>query len=369
MKHLKYFDNKQDYTSFFSPSDFIRPNVSFTEDSDITYFNPVIKPWDIAGSVVLYDNVNNKQVFVYQEKLTADKYPSSRYTPIGVVVIPKFHDVYGTNQCGVMSINGMDNETPNTGNMNKASEQPCGSWSGKNLLVEDLPTWTQVPLLGKYSSSNTLMYIESNTCYMPMPGLTGFKPSAGYGSDTNVGYQSSPGTPSPYLENGDRNPIYYCNDGRMLTDKDTSTKVALESNVLSDFNGKENTEIILTHATGQSDWRTASTIKSYQSAGYYVAACCTWRYYTKGTQQGDWYLPAMGELGYMLARYSVIEDSLEKIQSIYNYGNVFGSSTSYRYLSSSQRDAENVWTVTGWRGIAYYLYKYNSHYVRAFTRI
>jgi hypothetical protein len=90
---------------------------------------------------------------------------------------------------------------------------------------------------------------------MPSTNFTSNKPSAGNGLDTLAGYHKSykSGTiPSPYLEDGSRNPSYYTND--------TSKYPGLSANCLSDFDGVGNTAVITAVATGQTDWKTASAI-------------------------------------------------------------------------------------------------------------
>jgi hypothetical protein len=37
------------------------------------------------------------------------------YEPIGIVVVPASHDVYGTGECGVMSLYYMDPDNPDNG--------------------------------------------------------------------------------------------------------------------------------------------------------------------------------------------------------------------------------------------------------------
>lgn len=67
----------------------------------------------------------------------------------------------------------------------------------------------------------------------------------------------------------------------------------------TDMNGKANTEIVLQYATAQANWRTASAITFTNTAGYYPLFECAWRYHTSGTLQGDWFVPACGQLNYL----------------------------------------------------------------------
>lgn len=74
------------------------------------------------------------------------------------------------------------------------------------------------------------------------------------------------------------------------------------STAITDMNGKANTEIVLKYATAQADWKTASAITFNNEAGYYPLFECSWRYHTTGTSQGDWYVPACGQLNYLQSK-------------------------------------------------------------------
>ncbi len=68
---------------------------------------------------------------------------------------------------------------------------------------------------------------------------------------------------------------------------------------ITDMNGKDNTQVVLQYATAQTDWRTASAITWTNAAGYYPLFECAWRYHTSGTVQGDWFVPACGQINYL----------------------------------------------------------------------
>ena len=68
---------------------------------------------------------------------------------------------------------------------------------------------------------------------------------------------------------------------------------------ITDMNGKANTEAVLQYATAQTNWRTDSAITFTNAAGYYPVFECAWRYHTSGTVQGDWYVPACGQLYFL----------------------------------------------------------------------
>lgn len=80
---------------------------------------------------------------------------------------------------------------------------------------------------------------------------------------------------------------------------------------ITDMNGKDNTQAVLQYATAQTDWRTASTITFSNAEGYYPLFECAWRYHTSGTVQGDWFVPACGQLYYLQSN----SDELAKLNA------------------------------------------------------
>lgn len=87
-------------------------------------------------------------------------------------------------------------------------------------------------------------------------------------------------------------------------------------NICCDFNGKENTENIISLQTDNS-WKTASTIPNSEAFGT-TASCTAWRYRTVGTAEGDWYIPAFGEMCYYSSRWYDILSSIDKLCPNYN---------------------------------------------------
>lgn len=121
----------------------------------------------------------------------------------------------------------------------------------------------------------------------------------------------------------------------------TSTGTAI-----TDMNGKANTEAVLKYATAQTDWRTASAITFVNETGYYPLFECAWRYHTSGTSQGDWYVPAFGQLYYLQSN----SDELAKLNAgftiigsnLFNFKNYIGTSTE-RYSSSAYCWTTSIW--------------------------
>ena len=319
------------------------------------HFNPYVTPpdyRDTVGSVALLDKISGNIIYVLPDDLIS--YNSTLYTPIGVVVIPVSHDVYGTGECGIMSIMEMSYSNPEKG----SSTNTYMRWGDRTTDLS-LPNLNKVPLISTALTSNEITGATSYA-YLPSTKFTSNKPSVGSGLDTLAGYSSSSYIPSPYLEDGSRNPSYYTND--------TSKYPGLSANCLSDFDGVGNTAVITAAATAQTDWKTASAITNSSSAGYYPAACCCYRFNPDGNSAGKWYLPAMGEMGYVNARFNEIQNSLTKIQ------NHFGSSfaclllSDNNYCSSSEYSSYAARGVNPYDGSVGYGDQYKYNYVRAFFR-
>jgi hypothetical protein len=108
--------------------------------------------------------------------------------------------------------------------------------------------------------------------------------------------------PDPYNSDMTRNPDYF------------NTEISLY-NAMSDFNGRDTTTKIL-NVRGSKDYTTWTP--TYNNATDYPAASCCDMYFTEGTSQGQWYLPAAGEWGYVMSKWNVIKNSISIINNLYN---------------------------------------------------
>ena len=301
-----------------------------------------------AADYVLYDKVNDEKICVeYGTDLS--NYSSEQYTPIGVVVVPGIHNVYSDGSCGVMSLREMNYNSPDSGS---ASYQSI-CWGGYEDDIS-LPNLNQVP------TGNTLNGIPTgNTSF-------GYLPSDRFSStqcahDTDVYYNTqlyTPYTPSPYLTDGSRNPGYY-----------QTTSPSSSHNALADFDGIGNSQVLWDLATSQSDWKTASSITNDSGSGYYPAACCCWHYHTEGTSQGDWYLPACGELGYIMPPFNKINDAIDKMITAYDSSVGIKLSTGNYYWSSTEYSSNYARNMGTSRGCVTYSNKSDNYRVRAFLRV
>ena len=306
-----------------------------------------------AADYVLYDKVNDKKICVeYGTDLS--NYSSEQYTPIGIVVVPGTHDVYGDGSCGVMSLKGMDCNNPSQG----AASNEYMYWGVYGTDISSLPNLNQAPIVG--SGSNVGNASSTVTGQDSYPYLPSDKFSAVLcPHDTDAYYYSSSSSydqaPSPYLTDGSRNPAYY-----------QTTSPSSSNNCLADFDGRGNTNkiIIQRGSKDYSSWRPGTSSES----DYPAASCCD-IFYTDGTQQGDWYLPAMCELGYIMPPFNKINEAITKMRNAYGTSVGVEVNTGGWYWSSSEYNSSHARYLSTINGIVYNNYKYNDYYVRAFLRV
>lgn len=310
----------------------------------------------IAGDVCFYNSETDSKEF-YRLDAGDEQIPPT-CTPIGVVVIPASHDVYGNGDCGVMSINPMNYNTPISGG---SSEQ--------NIYWGQYGTDTGLPNLNKVNqcgvvSAQTNSVTTTSSAYLPSNKISGgtFNEADTANTcihDTDTHYYSSGSTtcaPSPYLSDDSRNPMYY-------------TTSASTANCLSDFDGVGNTNTLVSLHTID-DLSTATTVTNDTGSTAAPAAACCHLYKTKGTNQGNWYLPAMGELGYIMPKWNEIQGAISNINTVYGSNVVAVSLNDSNYYRSSSEyssgGARYLYTANGDVG------GYNKNgngYVRAFLRV
>ena len=118
-------------------------------------------------------------------------------------------------------------------------------------------------------------------------------------------------------------------------------------NKVADFSGKSNTKTIVDYCKANN--------KSCPAAEY------AYNYRTVGTETGDWYLPAMGELLYIYVNKVKLNATLQALGKIQ-----FDSGTTYSrsYWSSSEADSYDAWLLDFHSGALRDDYKDDSYFVR-----
>ena len=307
----------------------------------------------VAGDVCAYDG-SNKRFFRFVDSGATDDIKN--YTPIGVVVVPASHTDDGTAR--VISLASMDYNNPDNGNTDGHVNI---AWGGYGSNISTLPNLTQAPSIGDSLTELTGEQTLKEWLNLNTPEMSSDYYDNEYRNpyDTATCYgRSEACVPSPYLNDGSKNPIYH--------------STANTGNAYADMDGKGNTEKILDVDNSVStDWQTASTIVNNTSSSTntqpHTAAQCCWRYHTVGTQQGEWYLPAGSELGYLASRWKAINTSINKILSSGFEALVLP--VNHSWWSSTENSSYYAVYLDFHRSYAYLSYNYdkgNSSYVRAF---
>lgn len=186
-----------------------------------------------------------------------NEWDNSLGTPVGVITIPEGFAPDGKAR------------------MVALSEKTSTDWGGYGTDTS-LTNYTMVPTTDNVGSTSTG---SNSNGYLPSDKFTGVTSHI----DSVAKYsQTSNLIPSPY--SGDTpNPEYY--------------KEISGNNVLSDFSGKANTQTLVGLGTG------------------YKAANACWNY-SDGVSTTQWYLPACGELGYMIPRFKEIQAGLRAVSAV-----------------------------------------------------
>ena len=362
---LRLFETETLYNE--AKPDFVYPTVSYVKDVNSVFYmtKSIIPVHTLPIKAVFYDSSTGGFVKLYPDQITE---ANPNYTPIGVEVIPAEHDVYGTGQAGIMSLAEMNLGTPDTGTNRYYGYMYWGGY-GIDTSLPNLDTANYIGIDGQLNN-NTVQGSDAD-CILPSDIFTtsqfgtpllSLDGSSYYcfSSGAEIGGGSMWFGPSPYNADGSRNESYY-----------TTASPSLATNALSDFDGVGNTSVLTELATAQSDWRTANTITNSGDAGYYPVACCTWRFHTAGTDQGQWYLPAMGEMGYVMNRLSAINTTINKVLSVYSSVVAIAVNSDGGYWTSSEYSANAARRLLTNIGFVNNVNKnsYSYGYARAFLRV
>ena len=256
-----------------------------------------------VGTIVLHNTDSNATEYVYYTKYNETDYPTSKYTPMGVVVIPQDF-LAEESEARMMSLVEMSAKTPEVG----STSYEYMNWGG---FAYD--TYRDIDGLENLSSK-----------YQQCIGTDGEL----IGSQNNWGY-----LPSDKFDNypapSDKLAGYYYSDGSVYIPSPYSYEWASQmygkgkngDSFLADINGKTNTDVLIAAETLQSTWQTDDAIISTTSGerdytSHFPPALCCRRFHVGNTVAGDWYLPAIGELGYVMPRWIVIKAALSQVRAV-----------------------------------------------------
>ena len=302
MKYLKLFQNENEYLSYKDSSDYITPNVSMIFENRNIRYQKKIKQLAKVGDIAYWNGSSVKTTSLLN-------WNRSLGTPVGVVIIPE--NFLPDGKARIISLNNM---------VYNGSEDimwdPNSSIHSENNTP--LPDYYIVPTTDNAGSTSIGIGMDSNCLPSDrtdtdewISGAQSYvDPLARYHPQTLEWGQSM--IPSPYL--GDEfNPVY----GAIIKD----------GNALSDFNGLSNTQLLVNEGP------------------QYEAAHACWNYKDPSNSNLQWYLPAMGELGFLMPRFQLINTSIQAVGGTPVEEDYFLSSSEY-YNNVDMNFHENfVWVL------------------------
>ena len=279
MKHLKLFETSTQYESYKSSSDFVLPNVSLVTELGLVSYAPYVETLKAnLCDIAYWDGSKVKTVSRYE-------WDSSLGTPVGVVVIPS--GMLPDGKARIISLKYATSDGTYSDSSVKLN------W-GKSNFNTALTNYEKVPITDNAgstsASSNATGFLPSNV----FTGSTSFVDSkAKYNASSNL-------IPSPYLGDDSTLNPEYCKEILL-----GETNV----NALSDFDGLSNTEHLV--SLGSS----------------YAAANAAYNYDGGVSGTGiKWYLPAAGELGFLMPRSRTINGVINDVGGVIPSGNLWSSS-------------------------------------------
>lgn len=317
MKHLKLFENTTSYESWKNSDGYVLPNVSYVVEAKSVGYEPAPPVKVDVGDIAYYDGSAVKFC-------TVDKWENSLGTPVGVCVIPEGFAPDGRPR--IISLKAVDK------NGNATLSHVKLEWQQYGGTDSSLTNYRRVPTMD--ISSSSISTNSKNSGYLPSDM---FAANQGQTIDPEAKYSNKAtyGTliPSPYL--GDKpNPEY--------------SKELSDNNALSDFNGLSNTEYVV------------------NLSSYCLAAKAAWNY-SDGASNLQWYLPAAGELGYLMARFNKINNSISAVGGAEIGGT---ATTSAKFFWSSTEYGYSAWGLEITSGYFHSLTaKDSGEYVRPFATV
>lgn len=289
MKYLRQFSSESEYLDFKESPDFITPNVSLLTNTNALMYNEYVKPPISVCEIVYWDGSSIQTT-------TLNKWLDSFGTPIGVVVIPE--GFLPDGKARMISLNPVDE------NGNASSSNVRMIW-GPSQIDTPLTNFDRVPTTDNSGSTTTGSYHYG---HLPSDDFTGTQSFV----DAQAKYfASSDLIPSPYLNNTTMNPAY-------------SEDISGYKNPLSDFNGLSNTQTLVGLGSG------------------YAAANAAWNY-SDGVSSTQWYLPAAGELGFLIPRFNAINAAITAMGGV-------ALPQHHDYWSSSENVSYQAWYISHYQG-------------------
>ena len=315
-KFITKFDTVNAYNE--AAPKFDLPHVSLTKDNNILHYHPISS---LAVGTYLYNDG------------TTGTTPNSNV--VGICVIPD--GLLPDRKARFMSVKAITTETTENDIINEIN------WADNTRTL--LPKqYTEVPCVGLNEDSGTVVITNQvehshEDGHMPSDSRDFTGLTDPYDITTMFSYDAYEHyIPSPFMNNRAFNENY----STLFTTGGTAI-----DNALSDFDGFRNTQILI---------KDGDVVAAKQCAEF-----------KPGYRDGEWYLPAVGELGFIIPSFMAINIYLATLDSIAdrldddNYGSNYWSSTEY--------NGSLAWAVNTIDGSVYPTGKPCRYNVRAFLTL
>lgn len=258
-----------------------------------------------VADIVLVNKTTNNRFFVNYTNL--NKYPLSKYTPIGVVAVPSSHDYYKNGCAGVIALNYLDiDESKNFQSVEgyKFENHHCYDFEIDDYfyIYKDFA----VPVNGTVNSQTTSTVspgvgdINPPYIHIPLAG-EGTVPSIFNNDYKYLKSSSDYCIAPPYNVDGSKRESF--GDSEMYEYK----RVVYNNSLYP--NSKQICQEYY-------DWYEKEGEDSYYEAGWMYWICS--KYKTVGTNEKEWYVPNIGELIYFVSNRISIRNALYAIRDVYN---------------------------------------------------
>ena len=310
-KFITKFDTVNAYNEA-APS-FDLPHVSLTKDNNILHYHPI-------SSLTV-------GTYLYNDGTTGT---TANSNVVGVCVIPD--GLLPDRKARFMSVKAITED----------SEESI-VWSNDYSRTVLSKQYTEVPCVGLNEDEEPGVITNqvehsSDSGYMPSDSENGNFTALTNPYDSVTKFACDyydHHIPSPFMNNGAFNENY----STLFTTGGTAI-----NNALSDFDGFGNTQILI---------KDDEVVAAKQCANF-----------NPGYGNGKWYLPAVGELGFIMPRFKEINSKLSELGSS---GVQLGDYSTY--WSSTEADKFNAWTVYTGNGNLWGGTKATYLYVRAFLAL
>lgn len=261
----------------------VRPNVSFVNETNLVYYNPIIIPPASLCDIAYFDGTCVKTI-------SFAEYNQSLGEPVGVVVIPE--NMLPDGKARIISLSYVDSS-------GISSSTPIGMQFCSVYYDTELTNFTVCP-----TTDNGVIAIST----------FGNLPSDIFSDEVSID------DPKAYYKANTKNkiPSPYVGDDKTLNTTSYFTELD-GNNVFTDINGLTNTETLINNGTD------------------YIAANAAWNY-NDGKSNLQWYLPSIGELGVLMARYNEINNRILDIGG----NTLIGPNTNTIFWSSTEHSNEKA---------------------------